>query len=123
VIASEKIDVLSDSPEEPDSRRPVRHSDKYDLEETLQALEDRFGEQHFAAAYRCQSTTRTQKAGESSQDFATAIEQLAHRAYPTLPDDHIRREAGRAFAWGVKDPDIKIQPLLEGEKRVNEALR
>jgi hypothetical protein len=32
-------------------------------EETLQALEDRFGDQHFAAAYRCQLTTRTQKAG------------------------------------------------------------
>jgi hypothetical protein len=53
-------------------------------EETLQALEDRFGDQHFAAAYRCQLTTRTQKAGESLQDFTTAIEQLAHRAYPTL---------------------------------------
>jgi translation initiation factor 2B subunit (eIF-2B alpha/beta/delta family) len=52
---------------------------------TLQALEDRFGDQHFAAAYRCQLTTRTQKAGESLQDFATAIELLAHRAYPTLP--------------------------------------
>jgi hypothetical protein len=31
-------------------------------ENTLQALEDRFGDQHFAAAYRCQLTTRTQKA-------------------------------------------------------------
>jgi cob(I)alamin adenosyltransferase len=70
-------------------------------EETLQALEDRFGDQHFSAAYRCR-LTRNQKAGESLQDFATAIEQLAHRAYPTLPEDHIRREAGRAFAYWVK---------------------
>jgi hypothetical protein len=92
-------------------------------EETLQALEDRFGGQHFSAAYRCQLTTRTQKAGESLQDFATAIELLAHRAYPTLPEDHIRREAGRPFAYGVKDPDIRIQILLGGEKTVNEALR
>jgi hypothetical protein len=61
-------------------------------------------------------------AGESLQDFATAIEQLAHRAYPTLPEDHIRREAGRAYAYGVKDLDIKIQLLLGGEKTVNEAL-
>jgi hypothetical protein len=30
-------------------------------ENTLQVLEDRFGDQHFAAAYRCQ-LTRTQKA-------------------------------------------------------------
>jgi DNA gyrase/topoisomerase IV subunit A len=74
-------------------------------EETLQALEDCFGDHHFSAAYRCQLTTRTQKAGESLQDFATAIEQLAHRAYPILPEDHIRRKAGRVFAYGVKDPD------------------
>jgi hypothetical protein len=67
-------------------------------EETLHALEDRFGDQHFVAAYHCQLTSRTQKAGESLQDFVTAIEQLAHRAYPTLPEDQIRREAGRAFA-------------------------
>jgi hypothetical protein len=92
-------------------------------EEILQALEDRFGNQHFAAAYRCQLTTRNQKARESLQDFATATEQLAHRAYPTLPEDHIRRVAGRAFVYGVKNPDIKIQLLLGGERTVNEALR
>jgi hypothetical protein len=59
---------------------------------------------------------------ESLQEFATAIEQLAHRAYPTLPEDHIRREAGKAFADGVEDPNIKIQLLLGGEKTVNKAL-
>jgi hypothetical protein len=87
----------------------------------LQALEDRFGDQHFAAAYRCQLTTRTQEAGESLQDLATAIEQLAHRTYPTLPEEHVWREAGRAY--GVADPDIKFQLLLGAEKTVNEVLR
>jgi hypothetical protein len=48
-------------------------------EDTLQALEDRFGDQHFAAAYRCQLTTRIQNPGESLQDFATAIEMLTSR--------------------------------------------
>jgi hypothetical protein len=90
-------------------------------ENTLQALEDPFGDQHFAAVYRCQLTT--QKAGESLQDFVTASELLANRAYPTLPEEHIGREAGKAFAYGVQDPDIKIQLLLGGEKTVNEALR
>jgi hypothetical protein len=65
----------------------------------------------------------TQKAGKSLQDFATAIEQLAHRAYPTLPEANIRRGAGRAFADGVEDQDIKISLLIGGEKTVNEALR
>jgi hypothetical protein len=84
-------------------------------EGTLQALEDRFGDQHFAAAYRCQ-WTRTQEAAKSLQYFATSIEQLAHLAYPTLPEEHIWRKAGRAFAYRVADPDMKIQLLLRAEK-------
>jgi hypothetical protein len=92
-------------------------------EETLQALQDRFGDQHFAALFRSQLTTRIQRAGESLQDFAIAIEQLAHHDYPTLPDEHIRREAGRVFVDRIEDPDIKIKLLLGGEKMVNKALR
>jgi chromosome condensin MukBEF ATPase and DNA-binding subunit MukB len=48
-------------------------------EETLQALEDRFGDQHFAAAYRRQLKTKTQRIAESFQEFATAIERLGYR--------------------------------------------
>jgi hypothetical protein len=77
-------------------------------DDTLQPLEDRFGDQHFAAAYRCQLTTRIQKAGESLQDFATAVELLAHRAYPTLPEDHIGTEIEKAFAYGVQAPIQKF---------------
>jgi hypothetical protein len=51
-------------------------------EEILQALEDGFREELFAAPYRSQLKVRMQKAGESLQDFATAIQQLARRAYP-----------------------------------------
>jgi hypothetical protein len=57
------------------------------------------------------------------QEFARGIQQLAHRSYPALPEDHLRREAGKAFADGVEDPAIKIQLLLGGEKTVNEALQ
>jgi hypothetical protein len=56
------------------------------------------------------------------QEFDTAVEQLAHRTYPALPEDHIRREAGKAFAEGVEDPAIKIQLLLGIEKTMNEDL-
>jgi hypothetical protein len=52
------------------ARRATRHPDQYDI---LRALEDRFGDQHFAAAYRCQLTTGIQKVGESLQDYATVI--------------------------------------------------
>jgi hypothetical protein len=43
-------------------------------EETLQALQDRFGDQHFAALFRSQLETRIQKALESLQDFSIAVE-------------------------------------------------
>jgi hypothetical protein len=45
----------------------IRTSMTYD--EIHQVLEDYFGDQHVAAAYRCQLTGRAQKAGESLQDF------------------------------------------------------
>jgi hypothetical protein len=54
-------------------------------EESIETLEDRFGDQHLAAAYRSQLNARTQIAGESPQEFATAIEQLA--TSPTLPQE------------------------------------
>jgi hypothetical protein len=71
-------------------------------EETLEALEDRFGDQYLAAIYHSQLKTRTQGVRVSMQECATAVEQLDHYAYPAL---------------------LKIQLLLEGEKMVNEALR
>jgi hypothetical protein len=55
------------------------------------------------------------------QEFATAVGKLTHRAYPALPEDHIRREATKLFADRVQDPVIKIQLLLE--RKVSEALR
>jgi hypothetical protein len=91
-------------------------------EDTLRALEDRFGDQHFATACRCQLTARIQNPGESIEDFTTAIKMLALRAYPNLPADYIAREAGKAFTYGMCDADIKIQLLLGGEKTVSEAL-
>jgi hypothetical protein len=48
-------------------------------EETLEVLEDRFGEQHLTAA-KSQLKTTTQGVKESLQEFATAVEQTAHRA-------------------------------------------
>jgi hypothetical protein len=60
-------------------------------EETFEALEDCFGDQHLATVYRSQLKARTQDVGEPLQEFATTVEQLSHHAYPTLPEDHIRR--------------------------------
>jgi hypothetical protein len=91
-------------------------------EEALQTLEDPFGDQQFAVVYRSRLKARTQRVGESLRGFATAIEQLPHRAYPTLPEDYKRREGGRASVDGVEDHDIKIHLLLGDEKKFSEGL-
>jgi hypothetical protein len=91
--------------------------------QTFEALEDRIGDQHFAAAYHSQLKIRTQKVGESLQEFAMAVEQLTHGAYPVLPEDHIRRQVGKMLADGTEDPAIKLQLLLGGVTMVNEAVR
>jgi hypothetical protein len=47
-------------------------------------------------------------------------------AYPprlsNSADDHVRREAGRAFSDGVEEQDIKMHFLLGSEKALSEAL-
>jgi hypothetical protein len=81
LVALGEVDVVYYSPERLGRGRATRHSDNY--EETLQDLEDRFDDHHIVAAFRNQLKTSTERAGESLQEFATAMEQLAHRAYPT----------------------------------------
>jgi hypothetical protein len=54
--------------------------------ETLEALEDLFADQHPAPAYRSQ-LTRTQSVEEILQKFSGTTEQLAHSAYPALPEE------------------------------------
>jgi hypothetical protein len=75
-------------------------------------LEDRFGNQHLAAVYHSQLKTRVQGDGDgkSWQEFATTIKQLAYHACSALPEDHIRRDAGKAFADRVEDYPSSPRP-------------
>jgi hypothetical protein len=54
-------------------------------EDIVGALQDRFGDHQLTAAYRSQLKTRVQTGGETLQEFAAAVEQLAHRALVGLP--------------------------------------
>jgi hypothetical protein len=47
-------------------------------EDIVGALRDRFGDHQLAAAYRSQLKARAQASGETLQEFALAVEQLAH---------------------------------------------
>jgi DNA repair exonuclease SbcCD ATPase subunit len=60
-------------------------------EDFVGALQDRFGDHQLAAAYRSRLKARVQTGGETLQEFAAAIEQLAHRALVGLPSATFRR--------------------------------
>jgi hypothetical protein len=66
-------------------------------EETLEALQDHLGNQHLANAYHSRLKMRTQHVAESLQELCTEIKQVAHHTNPALPENHVRRAAGKAF--------------------------
>jgi hypothetical protein len=76
-------------------------------EDIVGALRDRFGDHQPAAAYRSHLKARVQTGGETLQEFAAAVEQLAHRALVGLPADHIQTEAAHAFIDGIRDREVK----------------
>jgi len=65
------------------------------------ALQVRFVHHQLAAAYRSQLKTRMQASEETLQDFAAAVEQLAHRAFVGLPVTFIQTEAAHSFIDGL----------------------
>lgn len=69
-----------------------------------------------AAAFLAQFKVRILLNGESQQEFATVVEQLAHRALVRLPVNFIQREAGHAFVNRVRDRELK-QHLFIGVNR------
>jgi hypothetical protein len=121
--AQREIHISHYSPGRPGDRCAARDLERRYLRGNSPGTGGLFGEGLFAAAYRSQLKVRTQKAGESWQDFATAIQQLARRAYPASREEHIRKEAGKAFVEVIQEYEIKIRLLLGGEKTLSEELR
>jgi hypothetical protein len=60
-------------------------------EDITGALRDRSGDYQLVAAYRLQLKARVQMSGETLQESATAVEQLAHRALIGLHVAFIQR--------------------------------
>jgi hypothetical protein len=101
------------------------HGDRKGMtyEETVGATEDRFGDQHQAVGYRDHLKTRAQGDSGPLQEFSTATEQLTHRAFPALHEDHVRRGLSNAFGNKIRYRSMKQQLLLGGNKKINQALR
>jgi hypothetical protein len=110
VLQGQAVDFLHSVPEEAT------------YEDIVGALQDRFGDHQLAAAYRSQLKTRVQTGGETLQEFAASVEQLAHRALVGLPEGHIQTEIAHAFIDGIRDREVKQQLLLGDDRTLNEAL-
>jgi hypothetical protein len=91
-------------------------------EDIVGTLQDRFGDHQLAAVYQSQLKARVQTSGEILQEFAAAVEQLAHRALVELPVGHIQTEAVHAFINGIRDREVKQHLLMSGDRTLNEAL-
>ena len=82
-------------------------------EDIVGALQDRFGDHHLAAAYWSQIKARVQASSETLQEFAAAVQQLAHRALlysnRSRPLFHRRctREGVEAAPLNGRRPDPK----------------
>jgi hypothetical protein len=92
-------------------------------EETLEALEDCFGDQYLAGAYPGQLKCDGPGCRRIPAIICHSRRTADPSAYLALPEDHIGREAGKSFADGAQEPAIKIQLLPGGKKTVNEYLR
>jgi hypothetical protein len=86
------------------------------------ALQDRFGDHQLVAAYRSQLKARMQVGDETLQEFAAAVEQLAHQAFVRLLVTFIQTEAAHSFVDGVQDLEAKQHLLLGGDRTLNEVL-
>jgi hypothetical protein len=69
-----------------------------------------------------QLKARVQASSETRQEFAAAVEQLAHRALVGLPVAFIQTEAANSFIDGVRDRELKQDLLMGGDRTLNEAL-
>ena len=88
----------------------------------VESLRDRFGDHQLAAAYWSQLKARMQESGETLQEFAAAVEQLAHRALVGLPVAFIQTEAAHSFIDGIRDREVKQHLFMGGDLTLNEAL-
>jgi len=91
-------------------------------EDIVQSLWDHFGDHNLAAAYRSQLKARVQASGETLQEFAAAVEQLAHRALVGLPVAFVQTEATHSFIDSIRDWEMKQHLLMGGDRNLNEAL-
>ena len=79
----------------------------------VQALETKYAPPDLQEKYKVEFAGRTQKPGESLDDYATSLQALGAKAYPYIPNDLLGENIVRTFREGLLDPTLK-QKLWEG---------
>ena len=71
------------------------------------ALELQFGDEHLRQFFAAQVNRRTQKVGESLQEFEADIKRLIYLAYSAAPPTFQEKLATETFVNGIRDVEVK----------------
>lgn len=111
-LRGEALDVLQ--------AMPLEDQDNFD--KVTSYFETRYGSTHLRQVHHIELKNRTQKAGESLQEFEMVIARLARKAYPSLPDGVLEELAREAFVDGLRDVETKQALRLSKSRTLVDSL-
>ncbi|UYV69630.1 EPM2AIP1 [Cordylochernes scorpioides] len=93
-----------------------------DFNALIDALESRYGEEHYQQLHVVKFKNRLQDKKESSQDFANDIQHLARLAFPTCPSETQNFMAQQQFIDAIGDPETQKFSRLSSATTLQETL-
>lgn len=105
-----------------DLLQSISVEEQSDFDRLASALELRYGEGNMKELYQTQLRCRSQKSGETLQEFEAEIRKLVHLAYPAAPKDLTEQIIIGSFISGIRDPQVQSTLRLSTVKKSSEAL-
>ncbi|UYV66258.1 K02A2.6-like [Cordylochernes scorpioides] len=95
---------------------------RLDLNSLIDALESRYGEEHYQQLHVVKFKNRLQEKKESLQDLANDIRRLARLAFPTCPSETQDFLAQQQFIDAIGDPETQKFARLSSATTLQETL-
>ncbi|UYV81786.1 K02A2.6-like [Cordylochernes scorpioides] len=95
---------------------------RLDLNALIDALESRYGEEHYQQLHVVKFKNRLQEKKESLQDLANDIRRLARLAFPTCPSETQDFMAQQQFIDAIGDPETQKFARLSSANTLQETL-
>ncbi|MCG8044187.1 MAG: hypothetical protein N0E48_00615, partial [Candidatus Thiodiazotropha endolucinida] len=89
----------------------------------LKKLGDRFGDDDISTAVYARFNRAIQKKNESVEDWADRVQELAAKAFNTLPDEYCRSMAVDRFCQGMLDCEAGHNVNLQAPKTLEDAVK